>query len=186
MSTDTAFALGVLAIVGRRLPLRLRAFVLTFAVVDELVALLVIATVYATATSLWPLVLACGLFALLLLAARLCKQRGVLCLAFAIAIWSAVSCSGIDPVVVGLGPGLITFAAPATRTDLERSPSLFWELGADREPALALVQCDYVDVNQCPHVWATREGISDHRATVGLPNEHDGPVDVRKHDREMR
>jgi Na+/H+ antiporter NhaA len=125
MSTDTAFALGVLAVVGRRLPLRLRAFVLTFAVVDDLVALLVIATVYATATSLWPLVLACGLFALLLLAARLRKQRGVLCLAFAIAIWSAVSRSGIDPVVVGLGLGLITFAAPATRTDLERASDLF-------------------------------------------------------------
>ena len=46
MSTDTAFALGMLALIGRRLPDRLRAFMLTVAVVDDLVALVVIATVY--------------------------------------------------------------------------------------------------------------------------------------------
>ena len=45
MSTDTAFALGMLAIVGRRFPNSLRAFILTVAVVDDLVALIVIAIV---------------------------------------------------------------------------------------------------------------------------------------------
>ena len=46
MSTDTAFALGLLALVGPRVPDRLRAFMLTVVVVDDIVALLVIATVY--------------------------------------------------------------------------------------------------------------------------------------------
>ena len=46
MSTDTAFALGLLALVGPRFPQRLRAFLLTIAVVDDVLALLVIATVY--------------------------------------------------------------------------------------------------------------------------------------------
>ena len=46
MSTDTAFALGMLAIVGRRFPNSLRAFILTVAVVDDLVALIVIAVVF--------------------------------------------------------------------------------------------------------------------------------------------
>ena len=46
MSTDTAFALGMLALVGRGLPERLRAFMLTVAVVDDMIALIVIATVY--------------------------------------------------------------------------------------------------------------------------------------------
>src|SRR5207244_1288870 len=46
MSTDTAFALGLLALVGPRFPDRLRAFMVTVAVVDDVVALLVIATVY--------------------------------------------------------------------------------------------------------------------------------------------
>jgi Na+/H+ antiporter NhaA len=47
MSTDTAFALGVIARVGPRFPIRLRAFLLTFSVVDDVVALIVIWTVYA-------------------------------------------------------------------------------------------------------------------------------------------
>ena len=47
MSTDTAFALGMLALVGRRLPDRLRAFLLTFSVVDDVAALVVIAVVYS-------------------------------------------------------------------------------------------------------------------------------------------
>src|SRR5207244_8216267 len=46
MSTDTAFALGMLALVGPRFPDRLRSFILTVVVVDDLVALLIIATVY--------------------------------------------------------------------------------------------------------------------------------------------
>ena len=46
MSTDTAFALGVLAVVGRRSPARLRVFLLTVAVVDDVIALIVIATAY--------------------------------------------------------------------------------------------------------------------------------------------
>src|SRR5712691_713332 len=58
MSTDTAFALGMLALVGRRLPDRLRAFMLTVAVVDDLVALIVIATVYSDHVALWPLLAA--------------------------------------------------------------------------------------------------------------------------------
>ena len=46
MSTDTAFALGMLALVGPRFPDRLRSFMLTVVVVDDVVALVVIATVY--------------------------------------------------------------------------------------------------------------------------------------------
>ena len=49
MSTDTAFALGMLALVGPRFPDRLRAFMLTVVVVDDIVALLVIAIVYTDA-----------------------------------------------------------------------------------------------------------------------------------------
>src|SRR5690349_5959278 len=58
MSTDTAFALGMLALVGPRLPIRLRAFMLTISVVDDVVALIVIATAYAAEIHLGPLLLA--------------------------------------------------------------------------------------------------------------------------------
>src|SRR5918992_1198609 len=58
MSTDTAFALGLLALLGPRFPDRLRAFLLTVVVVDDLVALVVIATVYTEAPRLLPLAVA--------------------------------------------------------------------------------------------------------------------------------
>ena len=62
MSTDTAFALGLLALVGPRFPDRLRAFLLTVAVVDDIVALVVIATAYSGSISLVRLLVALGLF----------------------------------------------------------------------------------------------------------------------------
>ena len=66
MSTDTAFALGLLAVVGRRLPDRLRAFILTVVVVDDLLALVVIATVYTEEITLSALLIAVALFACVL------------------------------------------------------------------------------------------------------------------------
>src|SRR3954447_12235786 len=66
MSTDTAFALGVLALVGPPGGTRLRIFLLTLAVVDDLVALVVIATAYTAHVAILPLAIAVGLFAVLL------------------------------------------------------------------------------------------------------------------------
>src|SRR6478735_6319975 len=63
MSTDTAFVLGVLAIVGPRYSDRLRTFILSLAVVDDLLALVVIATVYTEHLSLRPLLVALAFFA---------------------------------------------------------------------------------------------------------------------------
>src|SRR5437588_2820166 len=60
MSTDTAFALGMLALVGRRFPQSLRAFILTVAVVDDLVAFVVIATAYTTSVKAVPLIVGIG------------------------------------------------------------------------------------------------------------------------------
>src|SRR5437773_8332478 len=116
MSTDTAFALGMLALVGRRFPVRLRAFLLTFSIVDDVVALAVIATVYAGTIKEGPLLVASGLFALIVLVARLGIRRGFVCGALGVACWVALSKSGVDPVVIGLALGLLTFAAPASRT----------------------------------------------------------------------
>ena len=125
MSTDTAFALGMLALVGRRFPVRLQAFMLTVSIVDDVVALAVIATVYAGTINGGPLLVAVGLFALVLLFARFGLRRGAVCGVLGVACWIALSKSGVDPIVVGLAMGLITFAAPAARTDLERASDLF-------------------------------------------------------------
>src|SRR6478672_12223755 len=75
MSTDTALALGLLALFGREIPDRMRVFVLTIFVVDDLVALAVIALVYSEDISLAPLVPALVAFAVLLIAVRLRLQQ---------------------------------------------------------------------------------------------------------------
>jgi Na+/H+ antiporter NhaA len=120
MSTDTAFALGVLALVAPT-GTRLRVRLLTLAVFDDLVALLVIATVYTDHVSLVPLVIAAGLFAILFaLRYAPIAWRGPTATIVAVAIWVALLKSGIDPVITGLAVGLVTSAYPPGRTDLER------------------------------------------------------------------
>jgi Na+/H+ antiporter NhaA len=120
MSTDTAFALGVLALVARR-GTRLRVFLLTLAVVDDLVALLVIATAYTDHVSLMPLAIAAALYATVfpLRYAPISWRRPVAFL-LGVAFWVALYESGIDPVIAGLAVGLAISAYPPTRTDLER------------------------------------------------------------------
>jgi Na+/H+ antiporter NhaA len=137
MSTDTALALGMLALVGRRLPDRLRAFMLTFAVVDDVVALIVIATVYSNHVDLWPLLAAVGLFAAILVTIRLDVPRGPIAAALAVATWFALYKSGIDPIVAGLATGLIVYASPASRMNLERATDLFRRFREQPTPELA-------------------------------------------------
>src|SRR5919109_1113792 len=82
MSTDTAFALGMLALVGPRFPERLRAFMVTVVVVDDIVALLVIATVYTDHVELEALLIATALFLAMLGMRALGVRRGLLYAAF--------------------------------------------------------------------------------------------------------
>ena len=137
MSTDTAFALGMLALVGPRFPVRLRAFLLTFSVVDDIVALIVIATAYSAGLHLLPLLVAGGVFALLVASERSGFHRGYMCVAFGMIAWIALSRSGVDPIVIGLAVGLVTFAAPASRPDLERASDLFRLFREQPTPELA-------------------------------------------------
>jgi Na+/H+ antiporter NhaA len=125
MSTDTAFALGMLALVGRRLPDRLRAFLLTVAVVDDVLALVVIATVYNAKLRWGALLAAAGILGVILVVRTIGVRRGLVYAALGATAWVAVFKSGIDPIVVGLVMGLLTYAYPAARVDLERASDLF-------------------------------------------------------------
>ena len=125
MSTDTAFALGMLALLGKHAPERLRGFILTLTVVDDIVGLVVIATVYTHHLTVGPLIIAAALMALAIFAATLRIHYGLLYFALAAASWVALVESGVDPVVVGLAAGLIAYAAPPARIDLERTSDLF-------------------------------------------------------------
>jgi Na+/H+ antiporter NhaA len=137
MSTDTAFALGSLALLTPRAATRLRVFLLTLAVVDDLGALLVIATVYSSDVSVLALAIAALLFAVLLLLRYAPEWRRPLSVAVAIGLWIAMFESGVDPVVSGLAVGLATSARPPAREDLERATVLTRSFREQPTPELA-------------------------------------------------
>jgi Na+/H+ antiporter NhaA len=125
MSTDTAFALGMLALVGRRFPQSLRAFILTIAVVDDLVAFVVIATVYSQAIHVAALIAALGAMAAALVIRLSRVRNGIVYFLLALVTWVALYKAGVDPVIVGVYVGLLAIAYPAARGDLERATDLF-------------------------------------------------------------
>jgi Na+/H+ antiporter NhaA len=137
MSTDTAFALGMLALVGPGFPDRLRAFMLTIIVVDDVVALLVIAIVYSAEVAVGALLIAAGIFGLILLVRAARVRYGLVYFILAAAAWVALFESGLDPIVLGLAAGLITWAYPAGRGELERATDLFRSFREQPTPELA-------------------------------------------------
>ncbi len=137
MSTDTAFALGALALLTPRSATRLRVFLLTLSVVDDLVALLVIATVYTTHVSLPALAAAFALFVLLIALRYIPVARSAASVVVAAALWVALFKSGIDPVVSGLAVGLVTSAYPPARADLEHATALARSFREQPTPELA-------------------------------------------------
>ncbi len=137
MSTDTAFALGAIALVTPRAAVRVRVFLLTLAVVDDLAALVVIATVYAGRVSWVALSVAIVLFAALVALRYAPFGRRAISIGLAVAIWFAMFKSGIDPVISGLAIGLATSAYPPSREDLERATALTRSFREQPTPELA-------------------------------------------------
>jgi Na+/H+ antiporter NhaA len=137
MSTDTAFALGIVALVTPRTATRIRVFLLTLAVVDDLAALLVIATVYAGHVSFVALGIAIALFAALIALRYAPFGRTAISIGLGVAIWVAMFKSGIDPVISGLAIGLATSAYPPGREDLERATALTRSFREQPTPELA-------------------------------------------------
>jgi Na+/H+ antiporter NhaA len=127
MSTDTAFALGMLALVGPRFPDRLRAFMLTVVVVDDIVALVVIATVYSGSIRMTPLFIALALYGVVYVLHRLRLRVAPVYFALGVAAWVGLLKAGVEPVVIGLAMGLLPFAYPVSRSTLERATERFRE-----------------------------------------------------------
>ncbi|HSS68305.1 MAG TPA: Na+/H+ antiporter NhaA [Nocardioidaceae bacterium] len=127
MSTDTALALGVLAISGQYVPSRVRIFLVTVFVVDDLAALLVIALFYSNDISMTPLLIAVGLMALLVVAQVAHFRQRTVYLVLGVLIWVALTDSGVDPVVAGLAIGLSASAFTPSRDALDRATGLFRE-----------------------------------------------------------
>ncbi|MBA3716630.1 MAG: Na+/H+ antiporter NhaA [Actinobacteria bacterium] len=123
MATDTAFALGMLGLVAGGYP-RLRTFILTLAVFDDLIALVVIATAYSSQVSFGALGAAVAFFAALLALRAFGVRNLPLTIVLGCATWVALHESGIHPTVGGLALGLALSAYPPMRTDLEQTTAL--------------------------------------------------------------
>jgi Na+/H+ antiporter NhaA len=137
MSTDTAFALGALALVGPRCPDRLRVFLLTLVVVDDLAALLVIAIAYTEQVSLTWLAIAIVLLGVFIAIGRLRVWRGPAYVVAGLGIWLAMHESGIHPTIAGLAMGLATTAFLPARADLEEVTARAREFREQPTPELA-------------------------------------------------
>jgi Na+/H+ antiporter NhaA len=124
ISMDTAFLLGALAIIGPKFPARLRAFLLTLAVVDDIGALLAIAIFYNSGIQVLPLVVAAVLMVLIALVRFLPVWRGIAYATLGIALWFAIAAAGVHPTLAGVAVALLIPVFPPRRTDVERSAEL--------------------------------------------------------------
>lgn len=106
-ATDIAFALAVLAVVGSNLPTSLRAFLLTLAVVDDLVVIVIIAVAYTSTLAVVPLVLALVVFAVWAGLQRMRVGTPLLYVPLAVAAWWLVHESGIHATIAGVALGLL-------------------------------------------------------------------------------
>ena len=137
ISTDTAFALGVLALISPN-GTRLRVRLLSLAVADDLAALLVIATVYTERVDLTALMVAVALFAVVVaLRYAPATWRRPAAVVAGVGVWVALHESGIDPVITGLAVGLVTSAYQPARSDLEQVTEYARSFREQPTPALA-------------------------------------------------
>ena len=122
MATDIAFALGVLTILGNRIPASLKVFVVAFAVIDDLGAILIIAAFYTAKLSVWYLIVAFVVWALLMLLNRFFRVMTLLpYLIGGVLMWILMLKSGIHATAAGV---MLAFVIPfSEKDDDQASPS---------------------------------------------------------------
>jgi Na+/H+ antiporter NhaA len=125
MATDTAFALGVLALVAGGFNAVVRTFLLTVVIVDDMIALSVIALVYTEEVSLLALGAAAGFFLVVLAMRRAGVSNGVAYFLVGSALWLATLVSGVHATIAGVLMGVLASAYPPSQSDLQRTSALW-------------------------------------------------------------
>jgi Na+:H+ antiporter, NhaA family len=118
MATDIAFTLGILSLLGKRVPSSLKVFLAAFAIMDDLGAVLVIALFYTTSISFTYLLLCAGIFLVLVLLNRFRVTMLFPYVILGLVMWYCMSKSGVHATISGV---LLAFAIPFAGGD--RSPS---------------------------------------------------------------
>ncbi|GLZ10068.1 Na(+)/H(+) antiporter NhaA 2 [Actinomadura sp. NBRC 104425] len=138
LASDTAFVLGLLAVIGTRCPEPLRAFLLTLAVVDDIGAILVVAVFYTESLSVTALAVAVLLTGLIVAARWLRFWRAPAYLVLGLGVWAAMLESGVHPTLAGILLGaLVVVYAPSGHKVL-RANEMLRELARAPSPELAV------------------------------------------------
>ena len=124
ISTDTAFLVGALALVGPRIPGRLRIFLLSLAVVDDIGALSIIALVYTENFTPLPLLIAAVGLVGVYFTRYLPSGRGPVYATLAIIVWLAFLASGVHPTLAGVAIALLVPVYRPNRRDVEHALDL--------------------------------------------------------------
>lgn len=137
IATDIAFALGVVALLGNRVPFALKVFLLALAVVDDIGAILVIALFYTDSLSLEASLWAIGIVVTIICARRAGIQSIAVYALLGAALWFAVLKTGVHPTIAGVVLAILTPAstARASRPLPEEAAELLSGLEADPESA---------------------------------------------------
>jgi Na+:H+ antiporter, NhaA family len=108
MATDIAFAVGVLSLMGSRAPASMRLFLLALAIVDDIGAIVVIATFYSGPVSFPALGAAATLLLLMTALQKKHVRSNFVYILLGLGVWLAISTSGVHPAIAGVALGLIT------------------------------------------------------------------------------
>jgi NhaA family Na+:H+ antiporter len=108
MATDIAFAVGVLALLGKRVPPALRVLLLALAIIDDIGGIIVIATFYSGALDLSGFLLAAGGIAGVLFLQRVGIRRPIIYVVPGVIVWTGITQSGVHPTIAGVVIGLLT------------------------------------------------------------------------------
>ncbi|WP_282786482.1 Na+/H+ antiporter NhaA [Nocardia sp. CC201C] len=112
VATDIAFALGVLALTGSRIPAAARVFLLSLAVVDDLIAIILIAVLFTTTVKMLWLLAAILCFAIWWVGQKYRVSTPLLYVPVALVAWYALHEAGIHPTLAGVALGLLTRVRP--------------------------------------------------------------------------
>src|SRR4030066_645682 len=134
-ATDIAFAIGILSLLGNRVPASLKIFLTALAVIDDLGAILIIAVFYTTSLSFVNVIIAFAIFCFLLLINRLKVHNLIPYIIGGVAMWYFMSSSGVHPTITGV---LLAFAVPFGNGS-EKSPSYLLQHFLDKPVAFLIL-----------------------------------------------